>query len=123
MEEVNFRFVRANDAVYLRKEDVIQYVLEFAECEEKDVRDRLKQAARNINKVGRNTGCNMIRPEADEQLNQKIKKAYEDISKAKSEYYKSLEMDALNTILTASEFDSILEEQQKRALDKWNDSL
>lgn len=61
MEEVNFRFVRANDAVYLRKEDVIQYVLEFAECEEKDVRDRLKQAARNINKVGRNTGSNMSR--------------------------------------------------------------
>ena len=51
MEEVNFRFVRANDAVYLRKEDVIEYILEFAECEEKDVRDRLKQAIRNINKV------------------------------------------------------------------------
>lgn len=61
MEEVNFRFVRANGAIYLRKEDVIEYILEFAECEEKDVRDRLKHSAKNINEVGRNTGCNMSR--------------------------------------------------------------
>lgn len=52
MEEVDVRFIRANGRFYLRKEDVVEYILNFAECEEKDVRDRLKQAAMNINYVG-----------------------------------------------------------------------
>lgn len=78
MEEVNFRFIRANDSVYLRKEDVLEYILEFAECEEKDVRDRLKQAARNINKVGRNTGCNMSCPEGESQPTKKTYGSFEE---------------------------------------------
>lgn len=52
MEEMDFRFIRANGYFYLRKEDVVEYILNFAECEETDVRDRLKQAARNINYLG-----------------------------------------------------------------------
>lgn len=104
MEEVNFRFVRANGAVYLRKEDVIQYVLEFAECEEKDVRDRLKQAAENINEVGRNTGCNMSRPEGESQSTKKVRVH-------PSQFF------------SEDEWVDMLKEQQKRALDKWNNSL
>jgi|688.fasta_scaffold35311_8 hypothetical protein len=51
-EQIQFRFLKKNDSIYIRKEDVINYLLEIAATEEIDVRNRLNQAASNINKLG-----------------------------------------------------------------------
>jgi hypothetical protein len=51
-EQIQFRFLKKNDSIYIRKEDVINYLLEIAAAEETDVLNRLNQAASNINQLG-----------------------------------------------------------------------
>lgn len=42
------RIVRSNGAVYLRAEDVANFIVDMGSQEETDVRNRLKEGARNI---------------------------------------------------------------------------
>lgn len=51
-EKKNIRFIKHNDAVYLRVEDVAAFVRDIAATEETDVRNRLNAAVANIEKVG-----------------------------------------------------------------------
>jgi hypothetical protein len=44
----NIRFVVVKGNTYLRAEDVAEYIVECGSSEETDVRNRLKEAARNI---------------------------------------------------------------------------
>ena len=49
---MNCRFVRIDGGIYLRKEDVVRYLLDTAECEETDTRNRLTRGAENLLEVG-----------------------------------------------------------------------
>jgi N-acyl-L-homoserine lactone synthetase len=51
-EQATMRFIRLNEKLYIRKEDVIAYMLEIASTEETDVRLRIEQACANIQKLG-----------------------------------------------------------------------
>lgn len=53
------RFVKTSlGVVYLRKEDVVDFLRDFAATEETDVRNRLNEAASNISEVGTGeVGC------------------------------------------------------------------
>lgn len=53
MNETQMRFIKANEAVYIRKEDIIKYLLEIAGSEDTDTRNRLEAAASNVEKVGK----------------------------------------------------------------------
>jgi hypothetical protein len=48
MDQTKFRFVVVKDKTYLRLEDVVQFIIEIGGTEETDVRNRLEEAARNI---------------------------------------------------------------------------
>jgi len=52
VEKIDFRLVRANGSIYLRKEDVIEYLLWLAAGEETDTRNRLEEAAKKIEALG-----------------------------------------------------------------------
>lgn len=47
------RFILKYPSLYIRKEDVVNYILELASTEETDVRIRLEEAAANLDKVGK----------------------------------------------------------------------
>ena len=49
---VNTRYVKANGSVYLRKEDMIEYLCAIADGEETDTRNRLYDAALKIKEIG-----------------------------------------------------------------------
>lgn len=51
-DQVTMRFIRINGKIYIRKEDVIAYLLDFASTEEIDVERRIKQACAEIQKLG-----------------------------------------------------------------------
>lgn len=50
-DQKNVRFITYQGNIYLRKEDIIEYIRELGSTEETDVRERLLQAALNLNKV------------------------------------------------------------------------
>jgi hypothetical protein len=52
-EKKDIRFIKHNDAVYLRLEDVAAFVRDIGATEETDVRNRLNDAAINIEKIGK----------------------------------------------------------------------
>ncbi len=51
-ESALMRFVNIKGSIYIRKEDIVEFIREIAGAEETDVRNRLNEAATNINKVG-----------------------------------------------------------------------
>jgi hypothetical protein len=52
-EEIfQFRFIKANGNVYIRKEDVIRYLQEIASTQENDTRDSIINAANEVRKLG-----------------------------------------------------------------------
>ncbi len=52
-DKTDIRFVQHNSgAVYLRKEDVVQYIRDNAEDEETDTRNRFQKMAENLSEVG-----------------------------------------------------------------------
>jgi len=51
MDRIEIRCVEIKGNVYLRKEDVITLIREVAGSEETDVRNRLEELARNVEKV------------------------------------------------------------------------
>lgn len=56
---MNIRFVQPyTRTTYLRREDVVEYVREFAAGEETDVRERLEEAACILSTVGDGIGEN-----------------------------------------------------------------
>jgi hypothetical protein len=50
MSTQNMRYVKTKDAVYFRAEDVAALLRELGATEETDVRNRLEEAARNVEK-------------------------------------------------------------------------
>jgi len=46
------RFIRINKKIYIRKEDVIAYMLDIASTEEIGVGQRIEQACAEIQKLG-----------------------------------------------------------------------
>ena len=52
IEDMDMRIIRPkNGHLYLRLEDVVEFLLEIAASEETDVRWRIEQAAENIRKL------------------------------------------------------------------------
>ena len=51
----NLRIVKINDIIYIRAEDISEYILNLGSAEETDVRNRLKAAADNIKHIGKPT--------------------------------------------------------------------
>jgi hypothetical protein len=50
--KTDVRFVKIAKTVYLRKEDIVAYLLTMAETEPMDTKDRLEEAARLLGAVG-----------------------------------------------------------------------
>jgi hypothetical protein len=46
------RFVTINEVTYLRKEDIVELLLEFGGSEETDVRNRMDELIQDLQKVG-----------------------------------------------------------------------
>jgi hypothetical protein len=51
-DQVTMRFIRINKKIYIRKEDVIAYMLDIASTEEIGVGQRIEQACAEIQKLG-----------------------------------------------------------------------
>lgn len=51
-EIVNINFIRANNTVYLKVEDIIDYINSVANTEETVVRERLAKLTENLLKIG-----------------------------------------------------------------------
>ena len=55
---IEMRFLKKNNnKIYIRKEDVYNYLMEMASTEESDVRNRLEEAATNLDKLGELPVC------------------------------------------------------------------
>ena len=50
-DQSQIRLIRANNNLYLRKEDVVEYIRNMAATEETDCRNRLEEAAANIQRM------------------------------------------------------------------------